>query len=74
MFSGKVDNSSAYVDIQSGSGGTEAQDWAEMLMRICQDGVNREGSVQRLLKYPVAMLQESKVRQSFFRASLRMVG
>ena len=34
MFSGKVDNSAAYVDIQSGSGGTEAQDWAEMLMRM----------------------------------------
>ena len=34
MFSGKVDNSSAYVDIQAGSGGTEAQDWAEMLMRM----------------------------------------
>ncbi|MDC2964448.1 peptide chain release factor 2 [Gammaproteobacteria bacterium] len=34
MFSGKVDNSSAYLDIQAGSGGTEAQDWAEMLMRM----------------------------------------
>ena len=34
MFSGKVDNCSAYVDIQAGSGGTEAQDWAEMLMRM----------------------------------------
>ena len=34
MFSGKVDNSAAYVDIQAGSGGTEAQDWAEMLMRM----------------------------------------
>ena len=34
MFSGKVDNCAAYVDIQAGSGGTEAQDWAEMLMRM----------------------------------------
>ena len=34
MFSGKVDDSGAYVDIQAGSGGTEAQDWAEMLMRM----------------------------------------
>jgi Protein chain release factor B len=34
MFSGKMDAASAYVDIQSGSGGTEAQDWAEMLLRM----------------------------------------
>ncbi|MDA9143215.1 peptide chain release factor 2 [Gammaproteobacteria bacterium] len=34
MFTNKMDPSSAYVDIQSGSGGTEAQDWAEMLLRM----------------------------------------
>jgi len=34
MFSGPMDASNAYVDIQSGSGGTEAQDWAEMLLRM----------------------------------------
>jgi peptide chain release factor 2 len=34
MFSGKMDACSAYVDINSGSGGTEAQDWAEMLLRM----------------------------------------
>lgn len=34
MFSGKMDNSNAYLDIQSGSGGTEAQDWAEMILRM----------------------------------------
>lgn len=33
MFSGKMDSKSAYLDIQSGSGGTEAQDWADMLLR-----------------------------------------
>jgi len=34
MFSGKQDSCNAYLDIQSGSGGTEAQDWAEMIMRM----------------------------------------
>ena len=34
LFTHKMDSSSAYVEIQSGSGGTEAQDWAEMLLRM----------------------------------------
>ncbi|MBU1628923.1 MAG: peptide chain release factor 2 [Pseudomonadota bacterium] len=33
-FSGEMDANNAYLDIQSGSGGTEAQDWAEMLLRM----------------------------------------
>ncbi|HBK55509.1 MAG TPA: peptide chain release factor 2 [Xanthomonadales bacterium] len=34
MFSGKFDSANAFVDIQAGAGGTEAQDWAEMLLRM----------------------------------------
>lgn len=34
MFSGEMDDSNAYLDIQAGSGGTEAQDWASMLLRM----------------------------------------
>ena len=34
MFSGDMDDKNAYLDIQSGAGGTEAQDWAEMLLRM----------------------------------------
>ena len=34
MFSGKNDSNNAFLDIQAGSGGTEAQDWAEMLLRM----------------------------------------
>lgn len=34
MFAGEMDSQNAFIDIQSGSGGTEAQDWAEMLLRM----------------------------------------
>jgi peptide chain release factor 2 len=34
MFSGEMDSNNAFLDIQAGSGGTEAQDWAEMLLRM----------------------------------------
>ncbi|HVU81303.1 MAG TPA: peptide chain release factor 2 [Rhodanobacteraceae bacterium] len=34
MFAGEMDPSNAFVDIQAGAGGTEAQDWAEMLLRM----------------------------------------
>ena len=34
MFSGEMDAANAFLDIQAGAGGTEAQDWAEMLLRM----------------------------------------
>jgi peptide chain release factor 2 len=34
MFAGEMDAANAFVDIQAGAGGTEAQDWAEMLLRM----------------------------------------
>jgi peptide chain release factor 2 len=34
MFPGKMDSHSAFLDIQAGAGGTEAQDWAHMIMRM----------------------------------------
>jgi peptide chain release factor 2 len=34
MFSGEMDENNSFLDIQSGTGGTEAQDWAEMLLRM----------------------------------------
>ena len=34
MFSGEHDACDCYVDLQAGSGGTEAQDWTEMLLRM----------------------------------------
>ncbi len=43
MFSGEADANNAFVDIQSGSGGTEAQDWAEMLLRMYLRWCERRG-------------------------------
>ena len=34
MFSGEMDSANAFVDVQAGAGGTEAQDWAEILLRM----------------------------------------
>ena len=43
MFSGEMDACSAFLDIQSGSGGTEAQDWANMLMRMYLKWADQRG-------------------------------
>jgi peptide chain release factor 2 len=43
MFSGEMDDNPCYLDIQAGSGGTEAQDWAEMLLRMYLRWAERRG-------------------------------
>ena len=50
MFSGEMDAQPAYVDIQSGSGGTEAQDWAEMLLRMYLRWGERQGFKVELME------------------------
>jgi len=43
MFSGEMDDRPCYLDVQAGSGGTEAQDWAEMLLRMYLRWAERRG-------------------------------
>jgi len=43
MFPGEMDAHPAFLDVQSGSGGTEAQDWAEMLLRMYLRWAERRG-------------------------------
>lgn len=50
MFSGKMDACNAYVDINSGSGGTEAQDWAEMLLRMYLRFAESQGFATELIE------------------------
>ncbi len=50
MFSGKMDNCHAFLDIQSGSGGTEAQDWAEILLRMYLRWGEQHGFAVELLE------------------------
>ncbi|MBE2295683.1 MAG: peptide chain release factor 2 [Phycisphaerales bacterium] len=50
MFNGELDASNAFLDIQAGSGGTEAQDWAEMLLRMYLRWGERRGFKTELLE------------------------
>ncbi len=52
MFAGELDRNNAYIDIQSGSGGTEAQDWAQMLFRMYLRWAEQHG-------FSVAITEES---------------
>ena len=50
MFSGQMDATNAFVDIQAGAGGTEAQDWAEMLLRMYLRWCENKGWKTELLE------------------------
>ncbi|MFV2057978.1 MAG: peptide chain release factor 2 [Thiohalomonadales bacterium] len=50
MFSGEMDFENAFMDIQSGSGGTEAQDWAEMLLRMYLRWGEKQGFKTELIE------------------------
>ena len=50
MFSGETDQNNAYLDIQAGSGGTEAQDWANMLLRMFLRWGERRGFKTELIE------------------------
>ncbi|WP_150912653.1 peptide chain release factor 2 [Marinobacter halotolerans] len=56
MFSGEMDSNNAYMDIQAGSGGTEAQDWANMLLRMYLRWAEHRG-----FKSEIVELQEGDV-------------
>ncbi len=57
LLSGEADANDCYVEINAGAGGTEAQDWAEMLMRMYTRWAEQHG-------YKVALLEESEGEQA----------
>ena len=68
MFSGELDANNCFVDIQSGSGGTEAQDWASMLLRMYLRYCERKG-------FGVEVLEESPGEVAGIKgASLKVTG
>ena len=50
MFSGEMDPANCFVDIQAGSGGTEAQDWSEMLLRMYLRWSDQQGFKAELVE------------------------
>ncbi|MGB5340066.1 MAG: peptide chain release factor 2 [Gammaproteobacteria bacterium] len=65
MFSGEMDEANAFLDIQAGSGGTEAQDWAEMLLRMYLRWSERHGFKTELIEVSageVAGIKSATVR------------
>jgi peptide chain release factor 2 len=50
MFSGEMDARNAFLDIQAGAGGTEAQDWAEMLLRMYLRWCEKKGFAAELME------------------------
>ncbi len=65
MFSGETDHCNAFLDIQAGSGGTEAQDWAEMLLRMYLRWAEQHGFKTEIIEASageVAGIKSSTVR------------
>ncbi len=65
MFSGQMDINNAFLDIQSGSGGTEAQDWAEMLLRMYLRWTEQHGFATEIIDYSageVAGIKSATIR------------
>ncbi len=65
MFAGEMDINNAFLDIQSGSGGTEAQDWAEMLLRMYLRWTEQHGFVTEVIDYSageVAGIKSATIR------------
>ena len=68
LLSGEADANDCYIELNSGAGGTEAQDWAEMLMRMYMRWAEQHG-------YKVQLIEESEGEQAGIKsATLQIIG
>ena len=68
LLSGEADQNDAYVEVNAGVGGTEAQDWAEMLLRMYQRWAEQHG-------YKVALTEQSDGEEAGIKsATLQVTG
>jgi len=66
LLSGEADGNDAFVEINAGAGGTEAQDWAEMLMRMYMRWAEQHG-------YKVTLIEQSEGEQAGIKSSTLQV-
>jgi peptide chain release factor 2 len=66
LLSGEADNNDCYVELNSGAGGTEAQDWAEMLKRMYSRWAEKHG-------YKVQLMEESEGEQAGIKSATLQV-
>ena len=66
LLSGEADSNDCYIELNSGAGGTEAQDWAEMLMRMYMRWAEQHG-------YKVTFLEESEGEQAGIKSATLQV-
>ena len=66
LLSGEADANDCYIELNSGAGGTEAQDWAEMLMRMYMRWAEKHG-------YKVQLLEESEGEQAGIKSATLQV-
>ena len=66
LLSGEADANDAYIEINAGTGGTEAQDWAEMLMRMYMRWAEQHG-------YKVQLLEQSEGEQAGIKSATLQV-
>ncbi len=74
MLSGEADSNDTYIEVHSGAGGTESQDWANMLLRMYTAGPKRSASRWKCWKCMTVKKPASSPRPSWSRATMPMAG